>query len=349
MENLEDGWNFSGERNYVSYANMGSGSYNFKVRSMNPDGKWSDTFSQLKITITPPFWETWWFVMLAIIFSIVVTIFIYRYLVEARTSKLMKIQNEKINAANVKLAESERNLTEMNATKDKFFSIISHDLKNPLTSLLSISESIMEATRADQDEKSMGIGKIHDSIKEINALLENLLTWSRTQRGRLNFEPVNFNLAKMIEVNLNLHRAMAENKNVTLSHDLTVDMIAYGDRDMINTVIRNLLNNAIKFTSDGGTVKVDARKDGNMIQILVEDNGTGISEENLQKLFRIDVKFKTTGTSGEKGTGLGLVLCKEFVEKNGGTMTVESTINQGSIFGFTLPRGKWEKVPGSGY
>lgn len=340
MGNLEDEWNYSGERNYVSYANMRSGTYDFKVKTMNPDGNWNDTYAQLKITINPPFWESWWFIILEVLFGLIIAIFIYRYLVEAKTSKLLKIQNEKINAANIKLAESERDLTELNATKDKFFSIISHDLKNPLTSLLSISETIMEESKADQDEKSLGIGKIHGSIKEIHALLENLLTWSRAQRGRLNFEPVNFNLAKLIEVNLNLHRAMAENKNITLMHEQKDNIIAFGDREMINTVIRNLVNNAIKFTTGGGMVKVETKLDDGEIHVMVKDNGTGISEGNLQKLFRIDVKYKTSGTSGEKGTGLGLILCKEFVEKNGGTITVESTINQGSIFGFTLPQGK---------
>jgi signal transduction histidine kinase len=143
-------------------------------------------------------------------------------------------------------------------------------------------------------------------------------------------------------VNLNLHRAMAENKNVILSHELKDEIIAYGDRDMINTVIRNLVNNAIKFTSPRGIVKVETKQNNGHIQVLVKDNGTGISEENLHKLFRIDIKYKTAGTSGEKGTGLGLILCKEFVEKNGGEMIVESTLNKGSTFGFTIPAGRGE-------
>jgi len=342
MENLEDNWNYSGDRNYVSYANMKSGTYNLKVKTSNPDGTWSEKITRLNITIKPPIWESWWFIILEILFGLVIFIFIYRYLVKVKTYNLLRIQNEKINAANVKLAESERNLTEINATKDKFFSIISHDLKNPLTSLLSISESIMEESKADQDDKSYGIRKIHESIKQIHTLLENLLTWSRSQTGRLKYEPVNFNLSKLIEVNLNLHRAMAENKNISLNIEFEDNIMAFGDRDMINTVIRNLINNAIKFTSPGGLVKVEARQDNNIIHVWIKDNGTGISEENTQKLFRIDVKYKTVGTSGEKGTGLGLILCREFVERNGGTMTVESTINKGSNFGFTIPAGKGE-------
>jgi len=343
MENLEDEWNFSGERNYVSYANMKSGIYNFRVKAMNPDGIWSDTVTELKITITPPFWESWWFIIIEIIIALILAIFIYVYLVKVRTNKLLRIQNEKINNANKKLAESERNLKEINATKDKFFSIISHDLKNPLTSLLSISESMLEVDiKQGEYEKSSGIRKIHDSIWQIHDLLENLLTWSRSQTGRLKFEPVNFNLSKLIEINLNLHRIPAEKKGIKLTCRSPEGIYAYGDRDMINMVIRNLLNNAVKFTLSDGTIDIDVKRNNSTLEVLIKDEGIGISKENLDKLFRIDVKFKTTGTAGEKGTGLGLILCKEFVEKNGGEMIVESELNKGSIFGFTIPAGKGE-------
>lgn len=343
MENLEDEWNFAGERNYVSYANMKSGTYNFKVKASNPDGIWSDTVTELKITITPPFWETWWFIVFEVIVALILAFFIYRYLVKVRTNRILRIQNERINNANRKLAESERNLKEINATKDKFFSIISHDLKNPLTSLLSISESMLEVDiQPGEEEKLSGIRNIHESIRQIHDLLENLLTWSRSQTGRLKYEPVNFNLSKLIEINLNLHRIPAEKKGIKLTCRSPEGIYAYGDRDMINMVIRNLLNNAVKFTSSGGTIDVDVKKENSSLQILIKDKGTGISGEDLDKLFRIDVKFKTTGTAGEKGTGLGLILCKEFVEKNGGRMIVESELNKGSVFGFTIPEGKGE-------
>jgi ligand-binding sensor domain-containing protein/signal transduction histidine kinase len=343
MENLEDNWNYSGERNYISYANMKPGGYVLNVRALNPDGNWSDKIGRLNIVIKPPFWLSWWFIILEVLFGLMVAVFIYRYLVKVRTYNLLRLQHQRVNAANIKLAESERNLKEINATKDKFFSIIAHDLKNPLTSLISISETIMEESLDGQDDKSFGIRKIHESVKQIHALLENLLTWSRSQTGRLKYEPVNFNLSRLIEVNLNLHRAMAEYKNVKLEFEQKDNIIAFGDRDMINTVIRNLVNNAVKFTSPGGLVKVEVKQDNNIIQVFVIDNGTGISEENMQKLFKIDVKYKTPGTSGEKGTGLGLILCKEFVEKNGGQMIVRSILNQGSTFGFTVPAGRKEE------
>jgi ligand-binding sensor domain-containing protein/signal transduction histidine kinase len=343
MENLDDEWNYSGERNYVSYANMRSGTYHFMVRAMNPDGIWSDQVTELKITITPPFWESWWFIIIEIIIAAILAFFIYRYLVKVRTNKILRIQNERINRINRKLAESEKNLKEINATKDKFFSIISHDLKNPLTSLLSISESMLEVDmKPVEDEKLSGIRKIHESIRQIHDLLENLLTWSRSQTGRLKFEPVDFNLSKLIEVNLNLHRIPAEKKGIKLTSRYHEEIYAYGDRDMINMVIRNLLNNAVKFTSKDGTINVEVKKDHSTLQVHIKDEGTGIPEEDLDKLFRIDIKFKTTGTTGEKGTGLGLILCKEFVTKNGGTMIVESELNKGSVFGFTLPEGKKE-------
>ena len=343
MENLEDEWNYSGERNYVSYANMKSGSYTFKVKARNPDGIWSDEVTELKITITPPFWETWWFIIIEIIAALILAFFIYRYLIKVRTARLLKIQNEKINEANKKLAESEHDLKEINATKDKFFSIISHDLKNPLTSLLSISESMLEVDiKPREEEKISGIRKIHESIHQIHDLLENLLTWSRSQTGRLKFEPVDFNLSKLLEINLNLHRIPAEKKGIRLTCRSPEGIYAHGDRDMINMVIRNLLNNAVKFTSGGGTIDIDVKKENSSLQVLIRDEGTGISGEDLDKLFRIDVKFKTTGTAGEKGTGLGLILCKEFIEKNGGRMIVESELTKGSIFGFTIPAGKGE-------
>jgi len=310
---------------------------------MNPDGIWSDQVTELKITITPPFWESWWFIIIEIIIAAILAFFIYRYLVKVRTNKILRIQNERINRINRKLAESEKNLKEINATKDKFFSIISHDLKNPLTSLLSISESMLEVdVKSFEDEKLSGIRKIHESIWQIHDLLENLLTWSRSQTGRLKFEPVHFNLSKLIEVNLNLHRIPAEKKGIKLTSRYPEEIYAYGDRDMINMVIRNLLNNAVKFTSSDGTIDVEVKKDDSTLQVRIKDEGTGIPEEDLDKLFRIDIKFKTTGTAGEKGTGLGLILCKEFVTKNGGTMIVESELNKGSVFGFTLPEGKKE-------
>lgn len=341
MENLDEDWNYSSNRNFVSYANMKSGTYLFTVNSENPDGIWSDSPAHLRIVITPPFWKTWWFIILEIALASLFIYFVSKYFVKVRTNKLLRIQNQQINVANARLAESEANLKELNATKDKFFSIISHDLKNPLTSLISISELMLpDQNKPAGEEKDSGIYKIHESIKHIYELLENLLTWSRSQTGRLNFEPVNFSLSTVIDVNINLHRIPSEKKRIKLVSEADKDLIAFGDHDMVNTIVRNLLNNAVKFTDQGGTITVTGRKKGEFLELLVKDQGVGLSEEDLNKLFRIEVKMKSKGTRGEKGTGLGLILCKEFVEKNGGKMIAKSILHKGSEFGFTIPTGK---------
>jgi len=338
MENLDKDWNYSGNRNYVSYVRLKPGKYLFKVKAKNPDDIWSSTSAEISIHILPPFWQTWWFILVEIFIVFNLFMLIYRYLLKTRTNKLLKTQNEKIILVNKQLSESELSLKELNNTKDKFFSIISHDLKNPFSSLLSLSESVKEEFHHLDDEDKLKIfNKIHDSASQIYNLLNNLLTWSSTQRNRISFEPVEFNLSKLIDININLHRTAAEKKGINLISNIQECSMAYADREMINTVIRNLISNAVKFSSKGSSIEIETKQEKSFIEVKIKDQGTGISEEDLQKLFRIDVKFKSTGTSGEKGTGLGLILCKEFVEKNKGQIKVESILKKGSVFSFTLP------------
>ena len=227
----------------------------------------------------------------------------------------------------------------LNATKDKFFSIISHDLKNPFASVLSISELMNENfENTETDEIRFGVRKIYSTNKHIYALLENLLTWSKTQRGNLNVEKVKFNLQKTIETNINILKLSAEKKNIQIIFDGKEEIFAHADREMISTVVRNLINNAVKFTPSDKEINVRAKVNKTMIEVEVSDQGVGISEENLERLFRIDDKFKSDGTAGEKGTGLGLIICKEFIEKNGGSIKVKSKSGEGSSFSFTIPK-----------
>lgn len=341
MHGIEDDWIFSGERNYVSYANMDPGTYNFSVRAQNSDGIWTESETGLKIIVKPPIWRTWWFISIEILAALALIIYLYTLLLKVRTNKILRIQNENIRIANQKLAESEKKLMNLNATKDKFFSIISHDLKNPFSSLLSITDLLIRNfNTSDEKEKISGIQKIQDSMQQIYNLLENLLTWSRSQSGRIQYEPVQFNLSNVIQENYNLHKTIAGKKEIHLAVNITENLSVYGDREMINTVVRNLINNAVKFTDAGGRVEIVVSDEIVFAMVLVKDQGIGISEDDLKKLFRIDVKFKSRGTSGEKGTGLGLILCKEFVERNGGQMIVRSTPGEGSEFGFTIPKSQ---------
>ncbi|MGW8315491.1 MAG: two-component regulator propeller domain-containing protein [Bacteroidales bacterium] len=338
MENLEEDWNNAGSRNYVSYANMKAGTYLLKVVAENADGVRSDPPMQLRILITPPFWLSWWFILLEILVATAIAIMIYIYLVKIRTNRLLTFQNQQISQANEALRESEKNLMELNATKDKFFSIISHDLKNPFTSLLSISELMVDSfDSADREDHRAGFKKINNSIKHLLDLLENLLTWSRSQRGRIKYDPTRFNLSLLIQENVNLHKLLAEKKGIMLLSPDNQDVYAYGDRDMINSVLRNLMTNAVKFTEANKKVEVKVDQRDEEVEISVVDEGIGIDKENLQKLFRIDEKFKSTGTAGEKGTGLGLIICREFVEKHGGQIRVKSEPGRGSTFSFSIP------------
>jgi signal transduction histidine kinase len=237
-----------------------------------------------------------------------------------------------------KVDQRTKELKELNATKDKFFSIIAHDLKNPFNTLLGFSELMMNNLDTyDRQQIAEFVTIIHSTSKNAYSLLENLLEWSRTQTGRIELKPDVVNLFKLVEGNINLLDGIASNKDVKLINDVKSDATAFADHNMINTVVRNLLTNALKYTSKGGTVNVTSEVTDERAVIKVKDTGVGIREENLEKLFRIDVNYSTRGTEDETGTGLGLILCKEFIQRNKGEIKVKSTFGIGSEFSFSLP------------
>jgi signal transduction histidine kinase len=236
------------------------------------------------------------------------------------------------------MIQQKEKLDELNATKDKFFSILAHDLKNPFASLYSLSQVVEENFHNfDDEDKLISLKRIHQSTELIYNLLENLLTWSKSQSGRIEYTPSEFNLSTLIQENINLHGISAEKKGIRLSSNVNEALNAYADPQMINTVLRNLVNNAVKFTDSGKEIEVNAREQEKFLEVEVKDQGVGISPENQEKLFRIDVKYKTTGTSGEKGTGLGLILCHEFIKRNYGTIWSRSVLGKGTSFYFTIP------------
>jgi len=250
----------------------------------------------------------------------------------------IKLAQEEIKAQRDQLEDQRNQLEQLNATKDKFFSILAHDLKNPFSSLHSMSEMLAENfNQIDESDKHELSRKISQNASHIYNLLEDLLTWSHLQRSQVEYNPVQFNLSQLIDINLNISRLAADKKKIKLLANTPKELFAVADREMINTVIRNLINNAVKFTDSQGTIEVKAqRKQNGMIEVSVVDDGIGISNEDQLKLFRIDIKTKSIGQSKEKGTGLGLILCKEFVEKNGGEIWVKSQGHRGSCFSFTL-------------
>ena len=242
------------------------------------------------------------------------------------------------------IKENEEKLRNLNATKDKLFSIIAHDLRSPFNSILGFSELLIKNSQnfeVAKAEKYLEI--INSSAKNTLSLLNNLLDWAKTQTGQIIYKPEKINLATIISDVIELSHSNAKAKNITLNH-IQPDIIEiYTDMNILKVVLRNLISNALKFTNSNGKIEISAIKNQNNIEITVSDNGIGMNKETQHKLFKIDPTIVTDGTNAEKGSGLGLILCKEFVEKLNGKIWIESEENIGSKFIFTVPLKKMQE------
>jgi len=239
--------------------------------------------------------------------------------------------------AEAKLIKYAEELKELNQSKDKFFSIISHDLRSPFNALLGISEYATQFfDDLSKEEIKESIENIHSSAKKVYNLMQNLLEWTQIQTGGLEFEKSEIDLYDISESILGLYKETADSKNIELTSNISNSIFLYADLYMIETVLRNLVSNGINFTHPGGSVSISAAGKNDLVEVTVEDNGVGIAPDDQKKLFRIDEQYRTDGTANEKGTGLGLILCKDFVEKNNGTISVESELNKGSKFTFAV-------------
>jgi len=273
-----------------------------------------------------------------ILFLMTITGLYYLYL-KRKTNKILLVKNKQQEETNLLLVESEKQLMYINDTKNKFMSIIAHDLISPFNALLGFTELMAEEAKSHHiDEIKKYSGIISQSLKNLHHLLENLLQWSKTQRGIIDFHPEFFDLGKTVSNLVTFFELSARKKKIEISEDLKGGNIVYADANLVSAILRNLISNAIKFSPIGGWVKITSKEENGFIEVSVSDNGTGMKKENIEKLFRIDTHFTQKGTSNEQGTGLGLIIVKEFVEKNGGKIWVESEEKKGSKFIFTLPK-----------
>lgn len=237
------------------------------------------------------------------------------------------------------LKKTNEKLKLVNVAKDKFFSIIAHDLRNPFQSLLGFSEILAtEIDTLSKDEIVTFSKGLNDDLRNIYGLLDNLLQWSMIQRNILEFKPENVNLHQVVSKIIAISNQSAKDKNITVINDIEDGTYVYADTSMLRSVIQNLIVNAIKFSKAGGRVFISSVEKSNVIEVSVEDTGMGIANKLIPSLFNFNTIFTTSGTAGEKGTGLGLPLCKELVEKNEGKIWVESETGKGSKFVFTLPK-----------
>jgi len=262
-----------------------------------------------------------------------------RYIEEIHENKdLMEKNAYELVLLNLKLEESETRLKELNSTKDKFFSIIAHDLKSPFTSFIGLTELIAEdIEEMELSEVKQLMIELNQSAHNVYSLLENLLSWSRVQSGRMDFAPEMISPYALEENAKMLFEPSFKQKNIIYSSSVNTERKVFADRNMADTVLRNLLSNAIKFTKAEGVIVLSICDEADMVKFSVQDSGVGIDEDNLAGLFRIDKTRTTLGTQNEKGTGLGLILCKELVERCGGKISVESKVGKGTRFSFTLP------------
>ncbi|NBV14221.1 MAG: sensor histidine kinase [Sphingobacteriia bacterium] len=256
---------------------------------------------------------------------------------QALANQLIKLLELRI--ACIQLGESEQRLKELNATKDRLFSIIGHDLRGPIGGFKSLIQLLISGNDLSNSKQLLEIlTVIHKTANSTYDLLENLLEWAKSQQNEIVFNPKKINLKELVFNILNLFSEVILNKEINIVNEISEDQFLVADNNMLSTILRNLISNAIKFTPNGKTIIVSvANMDGN-IKISVQDEGTGIQEEDLPKLFNSLSPLSTYGTQGEKGSGLGLLLCKDFIERHNGIIEVNSIWGGGSTFSFTLPQ-----------
>jgi PAS domain S-box-containing protein len=241
--------------------------------------------------------------------------------------------------AKAQLVVQAEELRELNATKDKFFSIVSHDLRSPFQAFLGLTKIIAdELPNLTLDEIQKMASGMKNSAENLSNLLENLLVWSQTQRGVIKFDPTKINLCKKVEAIIGFVKEVADNKNITVKSEIGEEINIYADEQMFESLVNNLLINALKFSHRNGEILVKANQNhDNTVQIAVKDNGIGMNKNILENLFRLGAQENRKGTEGEPSTGLGLIICKEYIEKHNGSIWAESSDNEGSTFYFTLP------------
>lgn len=239
----------------------------------------------------------------------------------------------------LKLEEQAKELREISKMKDKFMSIIAHDLKSPFNAIIGFADLMIKSfDQLSNDDLIQGLTTIHSASTHSYKLLENLLIWAQNQSGKINFLPEVLKLKKQINKSLNTLEGVAKNKGIQIKIDVPADYQIFADENMIDTIIRNLVSNAIKYSFKGSEITVTATETDQDVQISIADQGIGINPERLSAIFEIDKRSNTTGTDNEQGTGFGLILCKEFITRHQGEIWVESTPGIGSIFTFKLPK-----------
>jgi len=352
LHGFDENWQISSaDKRNVTYTNLSPGAYIFEVYASTGNDIWSEEPTQIEFTVLPPWWLSWWFIFLTVLIigSLIVLYNRHRVnLIVKRNKELERKvdeRTEELRKANIELTEQKdtishtnKELRKLNDTKDKFFSIIAHDLRNPMNIILNFSELLKQSLDSlDMHKVKMFVGEINTSSGRMYNLLESLLDWARTQTNKVEVFIQDVSLNESIQEVVHLVTTSAEEKNITIQNDSAIDIVVPADENMIKTVFRNILTNAIKFTPNNGEIKINKTFNDKSASIKISDSGIGMSSQQIDNLFKIDKNDSRPGTNNEKGSGLGLIICKEFIEQNRGTITVTSAENNGTTFTIELP------------
>lgn len=338
LEGLNNQWFYPEQEQVATFTHLPAGKFTFCLE-VSEDNEWKGNCISLIIESKPAFWKTLPFIISVSVFAFAVIMLIFwarsRVLL-LRQKKLELIIEERTKELTRKNLELEKT----NQTQNKLFSIISHDLRSPFSGLLGILEVVTDSGQELPGKKKNDLLlAAKNSAKNTYELLETLLNWARSQMKETVSHPKTYNLAKLLRKNIELKEPAAHQKNITIQHQLPEKLEAWFDKDMINTVVRNILNNAVKFTLPEGKIEISVWVQDEEVTVKISDTGIGLNAEETKNLFEIG-KISRTGTQGEKGTGLGMIICKEFLEKNNGKIWAEPNQPNGTAFFFTLPVNK---------
>ncbi len=336
LENFNEEWIYPQNEQVATFTNLKPGKYRFLLEVKRNNGSWINLDSPLILIVNPPFWKTVPFYIISVLLAITLLYTFYRYQSKQyfRRQKELELEIEK---RTIELVKKNEELDSANKSKAKFFSIISHDLRSPFSSVIGILDLLNDSENGiDEVKKKELLGFAFVSAKNTFDLLETLLTWARSQMNQIIFEPAINDLAALLKNNIELKQLAARSKDITLINKVPSKLEAFYDNDMIHTIARNILGNALKFTNKGGDIVVSARISGGEVIVSIADSGVGMSADEMKNLFELGIKSRN-GTLGERGTGLGLIICKEFVEKNKGRIWASENNPHGTVFHFTLP------------
>ncbi|OJW59611.1 MAG: hypothetical protein BGO55_21765 [Sphingobacteriales bacterium 50-39] len=331
LENFDKGWHDLGPKNSVTYTNIDPGDYVLRVRGLTNDGQRSTRQASIRLRFLPPYWKTWWFRSMVVVLISGITLLIFYRRVAAIKNRNRLLERQ--------VAVRTKELQEANHTKDRFFSILAHDLKNPVSALAGISDMLKKQLPELSEEAVYDhVDTIHKAAGSVSNLLNNLLDWARTQTQHISCTPAGVSAYELVRKNQLLAEPQLNDKHIGFSMDVATEHVLWVDPRMMDTVLRNIISNSIKFTPAHGKITVVSEDLGNEISITVSDTGIGMTREQIEMLYAIKKQRPMDGTAGEKGTGLGLIISREFMEINKGSIVIQSEPGKGSSFRMLCPK-----------